>query len=375
MPPPQSRLRVLMSADTIGGVWTYAIELANALNAHGVEVALATMGAPLTDDQRATVLRAPNVTLFESRFKLEWMDEPWSDVRSAGDWLLSVQHQFKPDLVHLNGYVHAALDWQIPKIVVGHSCVLSWWQSVRYASAPPETDYYRNQVSQGIASADLLIAPSHGMMSFLNRFYGPLPLCRVIANARNPALFTPLVKKPYIFSAGRLWDEAKNISALQKVASDIQWPVLLAGQSTHPSGTTVAPRNVSILYQLSENQMAAWLSSASIYAMPARYEPFGLTILEAALSGCALVLGDIESLRENWSGAACFVHPEDSEALRSALQHLIENSSLREHLALKARERALQFSPRRMASEYFVAYLDVIKRESFPADRSRACAS
>ena len=36
--------RILMTADTIGGVWSYALELAQGLVRHGVEVALATMG-------------------------------------------------------------------------------------------------------------------------------------------------------------------------------------------------------------------------------------------------------------------------------------------------------------------------------------------
>jgi hypothetical protein len=38
--------KVLMTADTVGGVWTYALELAAGLGEHGVEVAIATMGAP-----------------------------------------------------------------------------------------------------------------------------------------------------------------------------------------------------------------------------------------------------------------------------------------------------------------------------------------
>ena len=37
--------RILMTADTIGGVWTYALEFARALGPHGIEVTLATMGA------------------------------------------------------------------------------------------------------------------------------------------------------------------------------------------------------------------------------------------------------------------------------------------------------------------------------------------
>ncbi len=39
--------------------------------------------------------------------------------------------------------------------------------------------------------------------------------------------------------------------------------------------------------------------------LPARYEPFGLSVLEAALSGCALVLGDIPSLRESGATRPC----------------------------------------------------------------------
>ena len=56
---------------------------------------------------------------------------------------------------------------------------------------------------------------------------------------------------------------------------------------------------------------------AAIYALPARYEPFRLEVLEAAAPGCALVLGDIASLRELWDGAALFVAPDDDRALRA----------------------------------------------------------
>src|SRR5436190_23853133 len=41
-PLPQ---RVLMTADTVGGVWTYALELARVLCEQEVEITLATMGA------------------------------------------------------------------------------------------------------------------------------------------------------------------------------------------------------------------------------------------------------------------------------------------------------------------------------------------
>ena len=94
------------------------------------------------------------------------------------------------------------------------------------------------------------------------------------------------------------------------------------------------------------------MARASIYALPARYEPFGLSILEAGLSECALVLGDIPSLREHWEGAAVFVAPDDREALRSAIDRLIDRPSQRAELGRRARVRGQEFTVTRMTDAY-----------------------
>src|SRR5687768_2158129 len=124
--------KVLMTSDTIGGVWTYAVELVRGLAGHGVEVALATMGALLTADRWSEVCALPNAQVFESKFRLEWMEDPWRDVDEAGEWLLGIEREFVPDIVHLNGYCHGNLPWTAPVLVVGHSCVLSWWSAVKH---------------------------------------------------------------------------------------------------------------------------------------------------------------------------------------------------------------------------------------------------
>ena len=108
---------------------------------------------------------------------------------------------------------------------------------------------------------------------------------------------------------------------------------------------------------LSAPTLAQWLSRAAIYALPARYEPFGLSILEAALAGCALVIGDTPSLREVWGDdAACFVPPGDPGALRNALCRLIADPIERARLSHAARKRALAYTPERMAAGYLAAY-------------------
>src|SRR5438105_1369194 len=116
-------MKLLMTTDTIGGVWTYAIDLAMALRPHGVDIALATMGAPLSPSQRKDAQACANITLFQSSYKLEWMENPWQDVAAAGKWLLDLEQNLAPDLIHLNGYAHGALPFAAPIVVVAHSCV------------------------------------------------------------------------------------------------------------------------------------------------------------------------------------------------------------------------------------------------------------
>jgi len=363
-----------MTADTVGGVWTYALELAEALSRHGVEVVMATMGAPLTQEQRLEV-RLPHLELVESCFKLEWMDDPWADLRQAGEWLLHLETQVQPDVVHLNGYVHAALDWQSPVLVVGHSCVLSWWQAVKGEAVPQEWGQYRQAVTQGLQAAERVVAPSQAMLALLQGHYGPLPKAQVIPNGRDPAYFKPGEKSKSILSVGRLWDEAKNLSALDQVAGDLNWPVYVAGELWHPQGGAAEPEHVQLLGHLSFSALASWLAKATIYALPARYEPFGLSILEAGLSGCALVLGDIPSLRELWGKAALFVPPDDPVALKHTLQSLIAQPEQRKTLAAQARDRALEFSPQRMAAGYLRLYGELIQPTVGSSQTESLCRS
>jgi glycosyltransferase involved in cell wall biosynthesis len=262
-------------------------------------------------------------------------------------------------VVHLNGYAHAALPWRAPVLVVAHSCVLSWWHACR-DSEPSATycGYYREAVTRGLQAADMVVAPSQAMLDALAEHYGRLKETRVIFNGRDPAQYLPAEKEPFVLSAGRLWDEAKNVLSLEWVAPGLGWPFYVAGDNTDPNGDMVHTGNLRPLGRLTSSELAGWYGRAAIYALPARYEPFGLSALEAGLSGCALVLGDIRSLREIWGDAALFVPPNDFGALHNALESLIQDDNLRRTMGATARSRALRYTPERMAT----AYLDVYRQ-------------
>lgn len=348
-----------MTTDTVGGIWTYSLTLARELGRYGVQVNLATIGMP-SASQRREAASIDNLRIFESQYRLEWMDEPWDDVRKTGAWLRFIERQASPDLVHLNGYSHAAMSWSSPVLVVGHSCVLSWWRAVKGEDAPEAWNRYRKEVRSGLAAADMIVAPSRAMLDALRNCYGIPFKGAVIPNSCDSILYMPGRKEPLIFSAGRLWDEAKNIMLLDRIAKRLSWPVYIAGEQHHPSGCETPIAGAHALGRLSPGDAREWYARASIYALPAKYEPFGLSVLEAALCGCALVLGDIASLRENWEGAALFVDPNDAEELRHAIEMLVADDEFRVELGARARKRGVGFSPKRMGETYMRAYRELV---------------
>ncbi|HEY0945440.1 MAG TPA: glycosyltransferase family 4 protein [Opitutaceae bacterium] len=364
-----------MTADTLGGVWTYALELCHGLAAHDIEVVLATMGAPARADQRREAAALGNVLLCESAFALEWMDAPWDDVRAAGDWLLDLEQRFAPDVIHLNGYAHGALPWTAPVLAVGHSCVLSWWRAVKGSDAPAAWRTYADTVRNGLQAVQQVVAPTRWMADALSDHYGPLPPVRVIPNARTPAPFPPpREKEPFVLGVGRLWDEAKNTHVLARLAPGLPWPVRLIGETCRPGGAERPPGGLELLGYLPARDVACQCHRAALYVAPARYEPFGLSILEAATAGCALVLGDIPSLRESWDGAAVFVPPDDATGLRASLSDLIAAPSLRERLGACARERAQRFTVKRMTRGYLETYEELRGREFARSNPALAAA-
>jgi glycogen synthase len=206
------------------------------------------------------------------------------------------------------------------------------------------------------------VAPSQAMLAGLREHYGPLANARVIANGRSLPSLPLKPKEKMVLTAGRLWDQAKNLSALSAIAPALPWPVFAAGEPAQGASSNTQAEPIRLLGRLPSEELLSWLAGASIFVLPARYEPFGLSVLEAALAGCALVLGDIPSLRDIWGEAALFASPDKPEALLEALQELIANPARLAELAAKARRVASQFSSERMGSSYMLAYRQVLQK-------------
>jgi glycosyltransferase involved in cell wall biosynthesis len=346
---------VLMTTDTVGGVWNYSVDLCKGLGDFNIEVCLVSMGKKPDLFQRKQVSRLSNVIFIETNYKLEWMEDPWDDVFEAGKTLLQIEKDYMPDVVHVNGYVHGSLPFAAPVLIAAHSCVYSWFDAVRNSRPGSEWLTYYNKVSRALSCADMIVAPSISMLNELKRIYLNFENYKVIYNGsdiypgRKP-------KEPFVFSAGRLWDEAKNIECLDKAAINVNWPVYVAGQNRHPDGGKIIFENIKSLGTLTRPQMVDYMSRACVFAMPVKYEPFGLSILEAALCKCVLVLGNIKTLREIWQDCAVYADPNEPSQFAKQINRLIEQPELLKYYSKKALQKAELFTIRRMINEYVSLY-------------------
>ena len=105
--------------------------------------------------------------------------------------------------------------------------------------------------------------------------------------------------------------------------------------------------------------VAAWLERAAVVVHPARWEGFGLAVLEAMLASRPVVASAVSSIPELVADGetGVLVPPDDPDALASAVAALLQEPERAERLGRAGRERARsEFSVAAMASGTLSAY-------------------
>lgn len=358
------RTRVFMTADAVGGVWQYAIDLARGLGTEGFATTLAVLGPAPSWDQRDEARAIAGLRLLETGLPLDWTANSARAVLEAGDAVAALASESGADVVHLNSPgLAASAQFSAPVLAVCHSCVATWWQAVRSGPPPRDFRWRTDLVRRGYLAADALVAPTAAFAEATARTYGLECAPRVVHNGRR---LTPAPRAarapdgPFVFTAGRLWDDGKNLAALDRAASRLPWPVLAAGPSQGPHGASIALDHMRTFGSLPAAEVAAYLAPGPVFASLAHYEPFGLAVLEAAQAGCPLVLSDIPTFRELWDGAALFVPPQDDAMIAAALDGLLRDPAERARLGARARERAARYTIEAMTAGVLAVYRDLL---------------
>ena len=359
---------VLMTADAVGGVWTYALDLSEALVGRGVKVTLVVLGPEPDAAQREAAEALPGRSMVMAGLPLDWLADATDALDHAAQTIRGLAREGRADLVHLNSpALRDAALWEVPVIGACHSCLATWWEAVRSGPMPDDFGWRTRRLAQGYSRCDALIAPSRAFAQQTAVRYGVQPT--TVRNGRRPRPATFSSRERTVLAAGRLWDEGKNLSLLDRAARRMRGRVEAAGPVVGPAGQVASPINhIALLGALKPADLDQRMRAAAIFCSPALYEPFGLGVLEGAQAGCALVLADIPTFRELWDGAALFVDPRDDRALASTLDALLDDDDRLRRLSEDAVKRAAAFSNEAMATGTLAVYAEVLNRRGAAAE-------
>jgi glycosyltransferase involved in cell wall biosynthesis len=107
---------------------------------------------------------------------------------------------------------------------------------------------------------------------------------------------------------------------------------------------------ISQLGFVDDDVLAALYRACALLAFPSRYEGFGLPVLEAMSYGAPVVASNASAIPEAGGDAACYVPPDDAEALAAAILRVSGDAAVSDELRRRGPLSAAQFPWQRSAA-------------------------
>lgn len=184
---------------------------------------------------------------------------------------------------------------------------------------------------------------------------------RVVA---DPSVLPTLPFDRFVIAVGNLAAH-KNLRALGELAKRLHAAnvglVIVGGkkakvlQQLDPSAM---PNPAHFVGNITDGQLKALYQAAICLVVPSRYEGFGLPVVEAMASGCALVASDIPAFQETCRDAALFADPADQGQIADQVMRFVTDDDLRQQRRMAGLAVANGFTWARAAN----AFVDVLAR-------------
>ena len=149
----------------------------------------------------------------------------------------------------------------------------------------------------------------------------------------NHREYKNLVNLIISFAKSKLHEDGFDLILTGKASKDIMEVV-----SKHK-----IENKVKFIGFVTDEDLAACYRQASCLAFVSRYEGFGLPLLEAMACDTPVVAAKSSSLIEVSGDAAILVSPDDTDEIAQALRTACLDTSVRNHLIAKGRERVKDF--------------------------------
>jgi glycosyltransferase involved in cell wall biosynthesis len=144
----------------------------------------------------------------------------------------------------------------------------------------------------------------------------------------------------FVLSVGRL-EPRKNQLTLIRALAGTGVTLVIVGHDSHPVYAerchAAAGPNVIFTGRLphEDSLLGAAYREASLYVHPSWSEGASIATLEAASSGCRLLLSDLPAAREYFGPLASYVSPDDGQALRQAILGMLQQDEAENLMAMR----------------------------------------
>ncbi|MDD5089780.1 MAG: HAD-IIIA family hydrolase [Candidatus Wallbacteria bacterium] len=185
-----------------------------------------------------------------------------------------------------------------------------------------------------LQSVDMLLPNSELEAGHLREIFSWIPRYHVIPNAVDSSVFTvnqqaspQVMDGDFVLSVGR-FDEVKNRFNLVRAMKSAEMPLVIIGafpdkgryRRMRKSLERERSEKCIFLPPVDQRDLWAYYRAARVHALPSWYETTGLSSLEAAACGCAVVVSDRGGVREYFGSDAFYCDPGDPASIAAAVK-------------------------------------------------------
>ena len=351
----------------------------------GIPADVVTMGfRDLPSFEQEGTIRIFRVPCLRSRRHICYLHELLTYVISA---FLTARRLIRTEsyqLIHAHfifpsGIVAYLLHWafNIPYVITAHGSDVPGYNPDRFRTAHALLAPAWRSV---LAKAAAVTSPSRSLARLILRSSRRPRKIEIIPNGIAPDWNAPRVKQRRILLVSRLFERKGVQYLLQALGqSGLGYEVHIVGDGPYRPTLELMARGLRdrVVFHGWVDQGSEDLKelyrTASIFVLPSIAENFPICLLEAMVSGAAIVATDLDACREVLGNAAVFVPPGDPTAIRAKLVALINNRRARDRLADRARRRVLdQFTWDRLGQQYLKLFRTVVQSRADRLPKGKA---
>ncbi len=371
-----------------GGQVVYVLELSKALTTHGMKVDIYTRWFDKAKKQIAAIPDCPEariIRIHSGDWKFKRKEDIYEVLPELKKNMINFIKQKKHNYDVFHGHyvdggitaIDVAQYFNKPSFFTAHS--IGAWKKERMGGNPDDMEklyHFKHRIEEEKRIFRSVIAQSATttiQKKLIIKYYNfEGNNIEVIPPGVNIHIFKPLAKteketkldipKNFIFTISRI-DANKGhdyllyaFDIVRKTVPDVH--LVIGGGSPKPKQVELKVKakmrriiaecnmeeRVHIIGYVPDELMAPYYRQAKIFVLPSKFEPFGMTALEARACGTPVIASNLGGIKENFTSRkdGILVDPSNREKLANAMTDLLENKTFATKIAAQGYENVIE---------------------------------